>query len=154
MSDSFVTPMDCSTPGSSVHGISQAGISEWVVIPFSREYSRSRDQTHISCIGGQILYWATRDAQMKLDKALKKRLDLITRITSYFFTHGDQSALPVTELSINWIGSWKWGKWQRWLKVYSWFVCILGPKSIPWESRLNKAHQDTVVIKCTIFLLV
>ena len=29
-------PMDCSPPGSSVHGIFQTGILEWVVIPFSR----------------------------------------------------------------------------------------------------------------------
>ena len=29
-------PMDCSPPGSSVHGISQARILEWVVVPFSR----------------------------------------------------------------------------------------------------------------------
>ena len=31
------SPMDCSLPGSSVHGIFQAGILEWVVIPFSRD---------------------------------------------------------------------------------------------------------------------
>ena len=30
-------PMDCSQPGSSVHGISQARILEWVAIPFSRD---------------------------------------------------------------------------------------------------------------------
>ena len=54
--------MDCSPPGSSVHGISQARILEWVTISFSRGSSKSRDQTHISCIGKYILYhWATRD---------------------------------------------------------------------------------------------
>ena len=56
--------MDCDTPGSSVHRISQARILEWVAISFSRISSRlrdPRDQTHISCIGRQILYrWATR----------------------------------------------------------------------------------------------
>ena len=35
--------------GSSIHGIFQAGILEWVVISFSREWSWPRDQTHISC---------------------------------------------------------------------------------------------------------
>ena len=34
--DSFCDPVDCSPPGSSVHGISQARILEWVAIPFSR----------------------------------------------------------------------------------------------------------------------
>ena len=38
----FVTSMDCSPPGSPVHGILQA-ILEWVAIPFSRGYSRPRD---------------------------------------------------------------------------------------------------------------
>ena len=34
----FVTPMDCSSPGSSIHGDFQARILEWVVISFSRDY--------------------------------------------------------------------------------------------------------------------
>ena len=38
-------PMDCSLPGSSVRGILQARILEWVVIPFFRGSSRPRDQT-------------------------------------------------------------------------------------------------------------
>ena len=48
--------MDYSPPGSSDHGIHQAGILEWVAIPFSRGSSRPRDRTHISCIGRQVLY--------------------------------------------------------------------------------------------------
>ena len=36
-------PMDCSPPGSSIHGILQARILEWVTIPFSRASSGSRD---------------------------------------------------------------------------------------------------------------
>ena len=41
-------PMDCSPPGSSIHGILQARILEWITIPFSRGSSLPRDQTHIS----------------------------------------------------------------------------------------------------------
>ena len=41
-------PMDCSPPGSSVHGISQARPLEWVAPSFSRGFSRPRDWTHIS----------------------------------------------------------------------------------------------------------
>ena len=47
--------MDCSPPGSSVRGILQARILEWVAISSSRGSSRPRDQTHISCIGRWIL---------------------------------------------------------------------------------------------------
>ena len=45
-------PMDCSPPGSSVHGILQARILEWVAILFSRGSSRRRDRTWVSCIAG------------------------------------------------------------------------------------------------------
>ena len=56
-------PMDCSLPGSSVHGILQARIMERVTISFSRGSSRSRDRTHVSCIGKWFPYhWATREA--------------------------------------------------------------------------------------------
>jgi len=41
-------------PGSSVHGISQARIMEWVAISSSRGPFQPRDQTHISCIGRRI----------------------------------------------------------------------------------------------------
>ena len=36
-------PVDCSPPGSSVHGILQANLLEWVAVPFSRGSSRPRD---------------------------------------------------------------------------------------------------------------
>ena len=52
--------MDYSPWGSSIHGILQARILEWVAIPFSRGSSQPRDQTHISyisCIGRQVLYY-------------------------------------------------------------------------------------------------
>ena len=42
--------MDCSQPGSSVHGIFQIRILEWVVISYSRGSSWPRDWTHVSCI--------------------------------------------------------------------------------------------------------
>ena len=57
--------MDCRPPGSSVHGISQARILEWVAISISRGSSQPRGWTHISCIGKWILYcWATRETHL------------------------------------------------------------------------------------------
>ena len=43
-------PIDCSPPGSSVHGILQARILEWVTMPSSRGSSLPRDQTHVSYV--------------------------------------------------------------------------------------------------------
>ena len=48
-------PMDCSPPGSSVLGISQARILEWVAISSLKGSSLPRDQTYVSCIDRQIL---------------------------------------------------------------------------------------------------
>ena len=55
-------PMDCSLPGSSVHGIFQAKILKWVAIPFSRGYSQPRNRTWVSCIAGW--FFPTRAARI------------------------------------------------------------------------------------------
>ena len=58
--------MDCSSPGSSVHGILQERIPEWVAISSSRGLSRPRDQTYISyvsCTADEFFtHWAIREA--------------------------------------------------------------------------------------------
>ena len=48
----FATPMDCSPPGSSVHGILQARMLEEIAIPFSRGSSQPKDGTQVSHIAG------------------------------------------------------------------------------------------------------
>ena len=58
--------MNCSPPGSSVHGILQARILEWVAIAFSRGSFPSRDRTWAVCIAGRFFSnWATREAPVK-----------------------------------------------------------------------------------------
>ena len=57
-------PIGCSPPGSSVHGILQARVLEWVAIPFSRGSSWPRDWTQVSCIAGKFFtVWAIKEAQ-------------------------------------------------------------------------------------------
>ena len=58
-------PMDCSPPGSSVHGILQIRILEWVAMPFSRASSPPRDQTHISCSSCIAGWFFTAEPQGK-----------------------------------------------------------------------------------------
>ena len=56
-------PMDHSAPGSSLHGIHQARVLEWIAISFSRGSPRPRDRTWISRIPGRHSnLWATREA--------------------------------------------------------------------------------------------
>ena len=58
-------PMDCTPPGSSVHGIHQARLLEWVALPSFRGSSQPRDQTHtsyVSCFGRWVLFCFTTSA--------------------------------------------------------------------------------------------
>ena len=56
-------PVDCSPPGSSVHGISQARTLESVTVCFPRGSSLLRDRTQVSWIaGGFFTDWATKEA--------------------------------------------------------------------------------------------
>ena len=54
-------PVDCSPPDSSVHGILQTRLLEWVTIPFSRGSSQPRDQTQVFCIAGRFLLSETSE---------------------------------------------------------------------------------------------
>ena len=70
-------PMEHSLPDSSLHGIFQAKLLEWVAISYSRRSSRPRDWIPISCVswfGRWIFYhWATKEATL-LHLMLAKRL--------------------------------------------------------------------------------
>ena len=62
-------PMDCSLSGSSVYGILQARILEWVAISFSRGSSQPRDQTQVSHIAGRCFtIGATREDLLNNNK--------------------------------------------------------------------------------------
>ena len=55
-------PLGHRLPGSSVHGILQARILEWVAIPFSRGSSQPRDQTWVFCTAGRfVTIWVTKE---------------------------------------------------------------------------------------------
>ena len=55
--------MDCSPPGSSVHGILQARILEWVAISVSRGSSQPRDQNQVSCTASRRFKQRRRNTQ-------------------------------------------------------------------------------------------
>ena len=61
-------PIDGSSPGSSVHGIFQARVLEWVAISFSRGSSRPRDQTQVSRIVSKTLYHLSHQGNLIGDK--------------------------------------------------------------------------------------
>ena len=67
--------MDCSLPGSSVHGIFRARILEWVAISFSRRSSPPRDQTRVSRIVDRHVY------RLSHQGSIAKELESISSIT-------------------------------------------------------------------------
>ena len=60
--------MDCSLPGSSVHGIFQARVLEWIAISFSRGSSQPRARTRVSCIVDRRLYHLSHQGRLKLSQ--------------------------------------------------------------------------------------
>ena len=80
----FATPWAESLPGSSVHGILQVRILEWVAIPFSRGSSQPRGQTRVSCIAGRLFTnWATREA-LTMTIIMTKLIDQMMSSEFYF----------------------------------------------------------------------
>ena len=57
-------PMDCSLPGSSVHGIFQERVLEWVAISVSRVSSRTRDETHVFRLVSKMLYCVSHQGSL------------------------------------------------------------------------------------------
>ena len=80
-------PVDCSPPGSSVHGILQARILEWSTIPFSRGSSQPRDQTCVSGIAGEFF---TLPPNLRSDLKSASRCSV-----GYFTEHNTFIIFPV-----------------------------------------------------------
>ena len=75
---SLCHPMDYRPPGSSVSGIFQARILEWVVFPISRGSSPPRDQTLVSWIAGRFFtVWAIREAPLRTYLATFYKSDVL-----------------------------------------------------------------------------
>ena len=125
--------MDYSSPGSSVHGILQARILEWVAILFSRVSSQSRDRTQVSCIAGRCFnLWATREAHDNLDSILKSRD--ITLPTKFRLVKA--LVFPVVMY-----GLWEFDYKECWAPKnwFFWTVVLEKTLGVPWTARSNQS---------------
>ena len=107
--------MDYSLQGSSVHGISQSRILEWVALSFSSGSSQPRDWTHVSCIGRWILHhWTTREAHLfslgsfktnwfPLPKTALRYIKNNTYDLNHLWTLSSSSPIPYIVLHMAWI---------------------------------------------------
>ena len=96
--------MDCSLPGSTIHGILQARILEWVAMPISRRSSQLGDQTQVSYFAGRFLRFNSPQKQksMSLGKSplvKKQRLWCWRRLLRVPWTAGRSNQSILKEIS-------------------------------------------------------
>ena len=104
-------PMNYSLLGSSVHGILQARILEWVAISFSRRYSQPRDWTQVSHIVGRCFtVWATRVDVYK-DYTIRKKMNQTFR---------EYDSSPFPNLKIKSALPERFSPWTDLLLIFSW----------------------------------
>ena len=131
----FCHPMDCSPPGSSVRGFSQARILEWVAISFSRASCWLRDWTQISCNSG-LYHWATRESHHVLYHLSICCVDyLLSAARMERFTGGASGKEPMCQCRrykihgfYPWVGKIPWRR--AWQPI---------PVFLPWESHGQKS---------------
>ena len=100
---------DYSSPGSSLHGIFQARVLEWVATSFSRGYSWSRDQTWVShIVGRRFTIWATREA---LTTTSKRFMEYITHPSNERDSYHE-----IRNITRCIVGYW-WVKWKGTCKL-------------------------------------
>ena len=128
--------MDCSSPGSSSHGILQARILEWVAIPFSRESRRLRDQTGVSCTAGRFFTaWVTREALVCILSTSNYTLFSFGFAVIFFFFFFPFTG-PPSRFSQLALTSRRWKPEREWviLGLCIPFTCA----SLPWrQTRIN-----------------
>ena len=119
-------PRDYSPPGSSVHGILQARILEWVAIPFSRGSSWPSDWTWVSCITGRFFaIWATREGESNTLSVNKSRASVDRGAWQATVRTVAKSCTQLKRLST--------ARNRQW-KSSCHLLCVL--QKVPWGKRL------------------
>ena len=102
--------VDCSPPGSSVHGILQARILERVAISFSRGSSQPKNLTRVSCIVGRwFTNWAMREVHTCIYIYVKCICINVTYILSYTFIKTSKGrAFNIWTMFLNFLWHFSW----------------------------------------------
>ena len=100
-------PMDCSPPDSSVHGILQARILEWIVIPSSRGSSPPRDGTWVSWVSCMTDWFFTAEPLGKPLSVLRDHFSLEWMVRKTHLGNAERKTCSVLALGENWE---IWGK--------------------------------------------
>ena len=141
--------MNCSLPGSSVHGVFQVRILEWVAISFSRGSSPPRGWTHISFIGRQIFYhWATGEAPEVVKAKDKNSVwKVFKECRTFFFLREKKSKIVILywgsclRVGLKVVQEWERGQWRTkaWMDLES---CKESVKSCKGSNRGKKRTEN------------
>ena len=139
-------PMGCSLPGSSVHGIFQARVLEWVAISFSRASSWPRNRTQVSRIAGTFFNsWATREAHSTA--AAAKSLQSCPTLRDPWDgsppgspIHGILQTRTLKWVAISFSNAWKWKVKVKslsrvWLLATPWTATYQAPPSMGFSRQ-------------------
>ena len=148
MSDSY-NPMDCSPPGSPVHGISYARIVEWVAVSFSRGSSQHRDQIWVSCIAGRFFTDSHWRSPLNIEPSGKSPPNINSSTIIHSWTEGKEHVcgcktrfLILSTIDIlEWIISSCWGLSCAFSDFSS--ISDLYPSSIGTSSIYVSTHINT-----------
>ena len=113
-------PMDCSLSGSSIHGIFQARVLEWIAISFSRGSSWPRNRTQVSHIAGRrFTFWATREAL--IIRLVPEKNYLLSDLSHYYL-----GILVITLICIQIpTGNFPGPGWTLWGPLHYWMGACL-----------------------------
>ena len=153
-------PMNCSLRGSSIHGIFQARILEWVAISFSRGFSQPRDRTQVSHIAGRCFtIWVTREALTR-DQILGSRYQMQTHRTL---------RLENCRINVENISFCRWGRgatlrglqnlgshtrdWTQTPVVEAWSPNYWTAREVPRIHPLKQEGDRTAIVKCLKIVL-
>ena len=142
-------PMDCSLTGSSIHGIFQARILEWVAISFSRGSSQPGVRTQVFCILGRLFtIWGTRETlQLHAPAAAAKSLQLCPTLCDPRDGSPPGSAVPgiLQARTLEWVAisfsnAWKWKVKVKslsrvWLFAIPWTAAYQAPPSVGFSRQ-------------------
>ena len=121
--------MDCSWPDSSVHGILQARILEWVAMPASRGSSWLRNRTWVSCIAGRFFTdWASRAISQ-------------IKTIPWMSPFDSEEIIPIMFNTCR--GAW-WG-WKKLTVLYLEVMAIVSPRCSPAQSP-QELYKTCVII--------
>ena len=129
----FVTPMDCSPPGSFVHGILQIRILAWVAMTSSRGSSQPRIESasHVSCIGRQVFFYHYR------------HLELDFRCVNFFSTTKWLSYTNVYSFSYSFPLWLVMGYWIQFSVLYSGSLLFIHPIYISLHLLIPNSFPQT-----------